>query len=465
MYGNHAEQSAKHIPGVHGLPLVGVIPSMLSNPLDVFREAAQIGDMGRIDIGPVSVYLVNHPDLIRYMLQENHRQYGKTGGIWDVLRQVLGNGLPVSQGDFWLRQRRLMQPAFHKHRLAGFVNMMGDLGGAMAERWIDLSKGGEAFDILSQLNDLTMEIIVKSMFSHSLDPEEGHAFGDALVRALKYLEYRSWLFFIPLDWPMPRKAQFERAYAEMTATMYRIIRERRATGEAHHDLLGMLMEARDEDTGEGMTDEQLRDEVMTTFLAGHETTAVTLAWALYNVAANPHIEHKLLDELQQVLGGRPPTFDDLPRLTYNKMIVDETLRLYPAAWVITRTLNEDDTVNGYHLRKGDMMMFCSYTLHRNKAYWDDPETFNPERFATGGASNRLAYMPFGHGPRICIGGPFASMAAQLLLATFMQRIHLQPATARPPVPKPLITLRPDIPVMMRADERGKGKSSEFWVLG
>jgi cytochrome P450 len=433
------------IPSLHGYPLLGVIPSMLKNPQVIFDEAFKKGDLVRVPLGPLAAYVVVDPDLFSYFLKDNHRNYNKASGIWRMMGQVLGNGLPVIEGDFWLRQRRMMQPAFHRQHMANFIDLMASETMDTANRWRQAVADGETLDLMKEMSGLTLRIVARSMFGQGLSLEECTRFGDAFAEVLKYLEYRAWLYFIPKDTPMPGKGRYERGYNLTNNIVLRLIAEKRAEGATGDDLVSLLIRARDADDGTGMSDEQLRDEALTMFVAGHETGAVTMMWLLQLLAKHPEVEATLHEEVDRVLGGRLPTYEDLANLPYTRAVVDETMRLYPAAWLISRNVVETETLpNGMTLPKGAMLLFSFYHLHRNENYFDEPEAFRPERFLNGASAHmRRAFMPFGTGPRMCIGAGFTLIEVAVLLATLAQQFKVRVHTPTPVQPKPRVSLHAD----------------------
>jgi cytochrome P450 len=357
------------------------------------------------------------------VLRENYKNYVKGYG---KVRVLLGNGLVLSEGSFWRRQRRLMQPAFHRRRLAGFADAMTDETARMLDSWEAKVVEGKPLDVAMEMTLLTQRIIVKTMFGSDVG-EEGERIARAFETALAGIDAR---FLIPL-WmtrlPLPVNRRFKKALATIDEAVHRIIRERRREGqEGGDDLLSMLMEARDEETGETMSDQQIQDEVTTIYLAGHETTAVTLAWAWYLLSKSPEVARGVREEVSRVLGERTPGIEDVPNLTYTKMVIDETLRLYPAAWMISRTAVEEDEIEGYRIPAGQTLFLSPYVTHRRPDLWPNPEGFDPERFApeSGGERPRFAYFPFGGGPRQCIGNNFAHVEAILVVAMVMQRYRL-----------------------------------------
>lgn len=439
-------------PVVGGYPIVGVLPEVWKDPLAFFVNAARThGRIAQFDLGPRRFYLVSHPDDIKYVLQDNNRNYGKDD--YAVLKAFLGEGLVTSEGDLWRRQRRLMQPSFHRNEIAKLATMMTQAGEEMLARWAAQPRG-KPLDAASEMMLLTQTIIVRTMFSTDVS-QEAARLGRAFENVLQYLNQTMFSpIRIPLDWPTPTNVRFRRSNAYVTETVYRIINERRQSGQHSADLLGMLLSARDED-GEGMSDQQIRDEVMTIFFAGHETTASTLSWAWHLLGQHADARERLEAELAQALGGRTPTFDDLPQLSYTRMVIDETLRLFPPGWMFVRSAQAADEVGGYHIPAQASMMISPYVTHRLPEYWPQPDRFDPERFnpEQPAERHRFAYLPFAMGPRKCIGDQFALVEATLLLAMIAQRFRLNPAPGRLVRALPVATLRPRPGVLVTLQPR------------
>jgi cytochrome P450 len=421
-----------------------------SDPIKPFMDMQrQYGDIVRIDALGTVAHLLVHPEAIKYVLQDNNRNYPKSQ-TYEQLKQLLGNGLVTSEGDFWLRQRRLAQPAFHRQRIAGFAETMTSATERMLERWQPFAERGTPLDVASEMMALTMTIIAQTMFSTDVSADTavvGRDVGEALRSFDKLINAKVKL----PEWvPTPTRLRFQRAKATVDALVDRMIEERRRSGEDRGDLLSMLMLARDSETGEAMSDQQLRDEVMTIFLAGHETTSNALSWTFYLLSKHPTVERRLRTELATVLGGRTPTLHDLPQLPYTLMVIEESMRLYPPVWGIERRSLTDDRIGGYHIPAGSYIFLMQYVTHRHPDFWDNPEGFDPERFSPERATERprFAYFPFGGGPRQCIGNNFALMEAQLILATVLQRYQLELVPGHPIEPESNITLSPRYGVQM-----------------
>lgn len=402
------------------------------------------GDVVRWRIGPMPIYLLRHPDAVQRVLVDHSRNYDKKTRGYDTLRLFLGNGLLTSEGSFWRRQRRIAQPAFHRQRIAGFGKTMVSLTEDMMRAWERHADRGEPVDVAEEMTALTLRIVAKTLMSADVDGRES-----AVGRSVELLngfarDLMTNPFALPVSLPTPRNRRFRRAADVLENTLRTIIAERRRTGEDAEDLLSMLMNARDDETGESMSDDQLRDEAMTIFLAGHETTANALAWAFHLLSTHPDVERRLRAELTAVLGGRSPTMDDLGDLPYLQQVVKEALRLYPPAWSIGRRAVNEDVIDGYRIDAGSLVLLSPWVTHRHPGFWPNPEGFDPDRFAPGAEKTRprYAYFPFGGGPRLCIGNNFALMEAQLVLATILPRVSAALVPGHPVVPQPLITLRP-----------------------
>jgi cytochrome P450 len=314
----------------------------------------------------------------------------------------------------------------------------------LGEQWHTRVRDDRPFDVMRDMMSVTLDIVAQALFSTDAS-SDAHVVGPALDTALTEMNYRALHVFVPpLEVPTAHNRRYVRARGTLDRIVYRIIDERLRIGEDNGDLLSMLVHAHDEDTGERMNRQELRDEVMTLYLAGHETTAMNLTWTWYLLAQNPHAERNLHAELDGVLGGRTPTVDDLPRLPYTRMVIDEALRLYPPAWSVARQAITDDEIGGYLIPKGTPLTMVQFITHRHPEFWDDPERFDPERWTGARAVQRpkYAYFPFGGGPRLCIGNNFALMEAQLVLATLAQRYRVRVVPHHPVVLEPLITLRP-----------------------
>jgi cytochrome P450 len=443
----------KPVPRLQGYPLIGVLPKVFGNPLQFLTNAMlEHKDMVILDLGFSSVYLVNHPDYIEHILKDNYRNYEK-GHMWQPIKYLIGDGLPVAEGDVWLKQRRLMQPNFHRQKLSGLAEIINGTILASLEKWPALAQSGQPVDVLEEMLHLGLDIIVKTMFTANITQQESDLLCEKFTLIAKLVMYRMWTFFLPEWMPRPGDRRFHEAVQIADNILYKIIERRRETNEDTGDLLSMLMFARDE-AGGGMTNKQLRDELMTVMTAGHETAAIALGWTWYLLSQNPDVEAKLHNELAEVLGGRMPTFDDLGSLVYTKMVIEESMRLYPPVWPIPRVAVNDDVVGQYRIPAGSVVVISPFVVHRHPDFWSTPEQFNPERFSPDEASARekYAYIPFGGGPRICIGNNFAMMQAQLTLAIIAQKYSLKLVPDHKVEPHSSSTTKPKygLPMLIRA---------------
>ncbi len=430
------------LPGPKGLPFLGVSLNLLRNPLEVMRSAArEYGDIVRIPVIMQSRILLNHPDYIQQVLIFQQNKFHKSTLSKEATERLLGQGLLISEGDFWRRQRRLAQPAFHRHRINEYSSAMVECAEAQGRTW----RNGETRNMAEEMMALTLEAAVRTLFGTTLPGEAKHV-GHAMSFLMRYSLGRARKpINIPANWPTPRNKRATREYDFLDSLVYRIISERKAQPSSNHrnDLLSMLMGAMDED-GSQMTPKQLRDETMTLFLAGHETTALTLAWTWYLLSENPAAETRLQEELRDVLGGRPPDVADLARLPYLHAVVSEVLRLYPPAYLLARTAIAPFSIGGYDFGPGETVLMSQWVMHRDARYYDEPDAFRPERWLDG-LADRLppgAYFPFGDGPRRCIGQGFAMLESALVIGTLAQQFQFRLAPGRPVVPEPLVTLRP-----------------------
>jgi cytochrome P450 len=434
----------KALPKTKGFPLLGSLPALLQDPFRFMVAArATYGDIYTLDLGVSKAVVLNHPRHAQYILRDNAHNYRKGGPMWDAVRDLLGNGLLVSEGDFWLRQRRMMQPQFHRQHLAGLTNLMVEAINEALNTWEQAATQGTNLDLPTAFNRLTMKVIVKTLFGTALSASEMDEFAEAMTFALDYMVSAMVTKPLPKWLPIPGKKRFQAAIAVADALTYRMIRECRE-GQSHNDMLALLLNTVDEETGEAMTDQQLRDEILTLFLAGYETTSIALSWAYYYLAQHPETMQKLYTEVDTVLAGRQPTFADLPNLPYSRMVLSEAMRLRPPSWWHPRTAVADDEIDGYPIPAGTQVISLTYMYHRHPEMWDNPEAFDPERFAPENAAQRhkFAWIPFGAGQRLCLGRDFAIMEGQLALALIAQRYHVRPATERPVEPMLSSTLRP-----------------------
>ena len=426
-------------PGPKGQFYIGNLRDLRKRPLEFMEECVRdFGDLTHFRIANIEVYLLNHPDLVEEVLVTSNRNFIKPRLLRDTA-EVFGRGLLVSDGDFWLRQRRLAAPAFHRQRIASYGAVMTDFTERAVERWRD----GQTLDIHAEMMRVTLEIVTKALFGAEVSEEDTEKVGHALEIMLERFVDRISLLRFLQELPLPKNIRFRNALATLDEIIYRIIEARRRDGAIGDDLLSMLLAAQDED-GSMMTDRQVRDETVTLFLAGHETTAVSLTWTFYLLSQNPEVDARLAEELDRVLGGRVPTLEDLPALEYTGRVVKESMRLYPPAWRIGREAINDCVIGGYAIPAGAQLIMSQWTMHRDARYFRDPLAFRPERWTPEFEQTlpKYAYFPFAAGPRRCIGDQFAMMEATLMLATMARRYRLDLVAGQSIEYWPSITLRP-----------------------
>ncbi|HLZ58911.1 MAG TPA: cytochrome P450 [Ktedonosporobacter sp.] len=397
--------------------------------------------------------LVFHPDGVRHVVQENHKNYRKGGISNQVLSLTLGDGLLTNNGDSWLHQRRLIQPVLHRKRIAGFGSLMTERIQAWIEE-VDLNTG-QPLDLFEAVSGLTLSIVCRALFGADVLPYKQRVF--EATGTINHLEAQA--FYLPwlLSLPTPQRHRLYEAKATLDAIVDELIAGRRNRPmESENDLLIMLLQALDEETGLGMSDQQVRNEVITLMAAGYETTSNALCWTFMLLAQHPDIEARLREEYTRVLGGRAVQIEDLPQLTFARMVLEESMRLYPPAWVFARSAIDEDEIGGYTIAKGAYVLMFPSTTHRHPDFWEQPDVFDPERFESerSAGRHRFAYFPFGGGPRVCIGNQFALTEAQLILATILPRYQFRLLPGASVVPEPLITLRPRGSLLMTISRKG-----------
>jgi cytochrome P450 len=451
------QQSDKRIPRIEELPLLGRMQTYNHDRLGfVLALSRSCGDAARFHFGPFPVVFFNSAELMHGVLVEHANEFDTGVVRRNAFGPVIGNGLFVSEGELHRRQRKTLAPAFQPRHIKSYANTMVTYGERAQVEWTD----GEVVGINHEMIQITMSIIGKVLFDADVFTEADEL-GAAITVALEHVNYMfSHLLPIPLSWPLPRHARTRRSLAFLRAHIQEMIAERRASnieGQVERDdFLSILLRARDED-GNPMSDQQVSDEAITFFGAGHETTATGLTWAWYLLAGHPEAYARLRAEVDAVLGGRAPTYDDLARLPYTLQVFKEALRLYPPAYALSRVALRDVTVGGYRVKRGTTVFMSPYALHRRADYFPSPACFDPERFTPKNEARlpRYTYMPFGAGPRICIGNHFALMEGQLLLATLAQRVTFALVTGQEIVPDPKVTTRPKGDIQMVVHRRGK----------
>jgi cytochrome P450 len=431
-----------------------MLPAIRRDPIGVFmRGALRFGDVVYFRIGPRRGYLLTNPEDVRHVLQDNARNYHKSP-LYDKLRLFLGNGLLTSEDDLWLRQRRIAQPAFHRQRMTALAGVMAEAARDAAARWQPFASAGQPVDVDEEMMRLTRTVVVRALLGADLGPFTS-TIDQAWAIVNQHVGESFWSLGVADGWPTRKNRRFQAARAVLRGAVDHVITERRRSPSDSADLLSMLMSARDEETGEAMTDEQLRVEVTTFLLAGQETTSLALTWTWYLLSQNARARQRLEDELDVVLDGRPPEYPDLANLPYLRMVIDEAMRLYPPAWGFSRQALADDRLGGFQLPRGWLAFVIPYVLHRLPAFWTDPDAFDPERFSPERSADRpkFAYIPFGAGPRQCIGNQFALIETQLIVATLAQAYRLQLVPRHRAEPWPLITLRPRYGMPMIIERR------------
>ena len=432
-------------PGLRGYPWLGVLPQMRRDNLGFLSAMVRTyGDIVALPFGPVRVYLLCHPEQVAYVLQEQASNYSKSRFSAQV-RPLLGQGLATSDGALWRTQRRLVQPAFHRERLAGLAGTITTATQAMLARWAPHAAAGTPLDMLTEMTRVTGEVIVRALFGTALPEAVGRTMfadfttvtGYLRTHMLTLIPWRRWL-------PTPGRRQFQAALTRLDHLVGQHIQARRQQAGDPGDLLALLLAARNPATGAGMATQQLRDEVMTLLFAGHETTALALTWTWYLLARHPEVAERLRRDIATVLAGRVPTVADLPHLPYLRMVLEEAMRLYPPAWVLARAARADDVIGGYPIPAGTTVFLSPYLTHRHPAVWPEPERFDPDRLASDGVARRPpgAYFPFAAGPRACLGAPLAMMEAQLVVAQVIQTYDVALVAGQQIVPQPRLTLRP-----------------------
>ena len=438
---NKKSKSTTRPPGPKGAPIMGVMREFNRDQLGFIERARrEYGDIVWMRFLYVPALFLYHPDDVEYVLTTNPKNFIKSMSLRsNFFQRLVGNGLLTSQGEEWKRQRRLSQPAFHRERVASYAGVMVEYTNRLTAKWHE----GEARDVHIDMMRLTLEIVVQCLFSADVshDVDDVGATLKELVKPFAAQATLSWILNNRL--PTLAHFRFHALAKKIDNVVYRIIAERRASGKDEGDLLSMLLAARDED-GSQMSDRQLRDEVMTLFLAGHETTALTLAWSWYLLGTNPDAERKFHAELDEVLGGRAPTAADLPRLKFTEQIAKECMRLYPPAYGLGREAVNDFEIGGYQIRAGTQVFMFQWATQRDPRFYDEPEAFRPERWTSEFIERlpRYAYFPFGGGPRACIGASFAMMEIILCLAAIGQKFRLEVDPNHPVSIYPAMSLRP-----------------------
>jgi cytochrome P450 len=436
------------IPRARGIPILGVLPEVSKAPLDFFLNTSiKFGGIVQLDLGPRRMTLVTSPEAVKYILLDNNKNFVKG---YDKVKPFIGQGLVSSDGDLWRRQRRLIQPLFNRSSMVALLPIMVEATRTAIDEWAARLRAGQPVDMAQEMMLLTQTIILRTMFSTDMGTRTAQIADDfgAILAQMNAMLFSPVEFLNRMPLPVNRRGQA--ALKRLDAVLAQFIADRRKQG-AHErvDLLSVLLEAREEN-GQGMSDQQIRDELMTIFLAGHETTATLLAWTWLLIGQHPEVEQKMAVEFDAVLGGRIPNAEEINQLFYTRQVLDEALRLYPPAWMFARRLIEADEIGGYPMRAGQAVMLSPYVTHRLPQYWPEPAKFDPGRFAPEAADKlRFTYFPFGGGPRQCIGMPFTLLEAPLILAMMFQTFRLELVPGQHVRPTPLATLRPKPAIWMQ----------------
>lgn len=440
------------LPGPRGAELLPIVWRLRRDPLGTLRRVtARWGDAVVLPFVPVRAVLLDHPDHVAHVLHAPPGRYGRSPNYRE-LEPVIGKGLLTSDGPAWKRQRRIAQPMFHRRALAATLGPI--VRRATDDMLADWRMRGDAwFDAARDTHRLALRVAGLALFSRDLGGQADRL-SRALAVALPFVQRRTEAIVRPpLWWPLPSHLRFHAARRALDGVVQRLIDDRRRAHEARPDLLGRLLDARDPETGEALDDRQLRDEVMTFLLAGHETSANALAWILLEVARAPDLAERLAAEVDAVTGGAPVRVEHLPALDLVARTVREGLRVHPPAWMIERLALEDDVVGGFHVPRGVIVLLCAWTTHRHRSAWTDPDRFDPDRWSRGEPRLRGAYFPFGGGQRQCIGEEFARIELELALARILQSVRLEADPAHRVVPAAGVTLRPGSGVRLRARSR------------
>jgi len=413
------------------------VREMVRDPLQFFRNiASQYGDIVCYRPAPEPAYLLTHPDYIRHVLVDKNRNYSKDTRSNQIFGKVVGKGLNTSEGETWRKQRRMMQPAFHHTRIEKLDGMIVEVAQSMLDRWQHAFESNQPIDIAREMAALTLTVTTRALFGVDLG-DEVRELGEIINRAANYFE-------------KPSNPLLVESAQEFGKVVDRIIQQRKQNFVDGGDLLSSMILARDDQSGTGMDDEQLRDQVMSLTLAGYETTASALTWTWHLLAQNLWAVDRLRSEVRDALQGRPPRYSDLENLPFTGMVLDESLRLFPPAWILGRRAIDVDAIDGYYIPADTVIAICIYTLHRHPGFWDLPDTFDPERFSPKNSEGRhkYAYIPFGGGPRQCIGNHLGLMEAALVMVSVLQRFELHSIPGMDVHPQALFVLRPNRDVMM-----------------
>ena len=451
-------------PLCKALPIVGELPFLLSKKLDHFIELrAQYGDIFTLDVGLMKIVCLCNPAHAQHVLRDQAKNYSKGGALWDALRGIFGNGLPVSEGTFWMRQRRMIQPHFHRESLAKMAELMVEAIDEEIDTWDKYARSGESFDLFSEMTHITMRVIVKTVFGSELEKAQADRMAEAMRYMLDYVFVSMATRSLPAWVPVPGRKRFQEAVATSDKIIFEVIEQRnRVPDRRGGALIDMLIESVDADTNERMTHQELRDEAVSFFLAGYETTSAALGFAFRELNRHPRILREVIDEIDTVLGDRRPTLADTRKLSRCLGVVQESMRLNSPSYWLPRTALEDDVIDGFAISKGQEVGVMTHVIHRHPDVWPDPNRFDPDRFLPDAvqARNPLAWLPFSAGQRQCIGKEFALMEGQFILARILAKYDVRPAYQAEATAVVGAALRPGGGVMIRITKRNAHKSAD-----
>ncbi|MEU7768578.1 cytochrome P450 [Nocardia sp. NPDC049190] len=454
-----APLSTSIVPGPSRSSSLSTTIAFQRDPFAYLAKAFErYGNVVRVPVLGMPMVVINHPDDVKKVLQDNHVDFDKDAKIFELVSPLLGDGLiSVVGGASWMSRRRLLQPAFHRKRIEDMTQVMSAHTEDMLQRWSGFASGGTDIDVGREMSNLTLRIVARTLFAIDIGADgQTHPYAQALDVFMKELSAYLKFPLVPLRVPTPSHRRFWKNLRIMDGFVYDMIgRYRAGTAEDQGDLLYMLINAQDADTGEKMNDRQLRDEISSFLFAGHETSANALTWTIQMLTEHPDVESRLRAEIDSVLGDREPTMADLPKLTYLAAVVNENMRINPPIWQVMRNARVDNELGGYRIPAGSNVFWSPYLVHRNPDFWPEPEKFDPDRFAPDIARSihKGAYIPFSAGPRICIGNTFALTEIQLILTRILQRFHFESRTELPLRKVPEATVRPSKPIRIALQPR------------
>lgn len=440
-------------PGPDAMAMLSAVPQLLQDRLAwIMGIHRRYGDVVRLPFGFRTLYAVSHPDIIRHILVSNVKNYSKGSMFENLSTSLMGNGLATSEGAVWQRQRRWMNPHFSHDTLVGLVDAMMTSIEYQMDSWSDAALKGDKVDFSREVQVLSGSIVARTLLGASIQERDLRRMAEELKWALSHLALRAMVpFEVVHKAPLPSNRRFARAVDLFHTVLYREIREQKQRGVPSSTLISKMLEAVDPETGERMDEKEIYDQVMTLLVGGMDTSGDTLFWTLYSLAKHRHVMARVRDEVDGVLGGRAPTYEDVQKLPYLRRVIDETLRLYPPSWATARETLGPDNLGGYDVPAGTNVLLLSYVIQRRPEFWTDPETFDPDRFLPERSQGRhpLAYFPFGGGQRKCIGFQFALLELTLAISTIMQRFDLDFVDLDGVTPAPLFSLTPKAPVFVR----------------